>query len=96
MINIYFKQNANICEMHTVVHERNTRKTDSLSVYVPKPNHECYQISFKYASGKTWNGVPNNIQNAPIVEPFKYDYKKHTFKIDCSQEHIFHFVNPML
>ncbi len=31
---------------------------------------------FKYAGGKIWNGVLNNIQNAQSVEAFKYVYKK--------------------
>ncbi len=35
---------------------------------------------FKYACGKIWNGVPNNIQNAPSVEAFKYAYTKLNFK----------------
>ncbi len=58
------------------VNVRNTRNTDSLNVYIPKPNIECYRKSFKYASGKIWNDLPNNIQNAPSVEAFKYAYKK--------------------
>ncbi len=30
---------------------------------------------FKYAGGRIWNHVPNNILNAPSVEGFKYAYK---------------------
>ncbi len=36
--------------------------------------------SFKYAGGKVWNVVPNNIQNAPSMETFNYAYKKLNFK----------------
>ncbi len=66
--------------MASDVNVRNTRNTDSLNVYIPKPNIECYRKSFKYAGGKIWNDLPNNIQNAPSVEAFKYAYKKLNFK----------------
>ncbi len=36
--------------------------------------------SLKYADGKIWTGVPNNIPNEPSVEAFKYAFKKLTFK----------------
>ncbi len=66
--------------MASDVNEGNTRNTDSPIVYIPKPNIECYQKSFKYADGKIWNGVANNIQNTPPVEAFRYAYKKLNFK----------------
>ncbi len=47
------------------VNVRNTRNTDSLNVYIPKPNIECYRNSFKYAGDKIWSDLSNNIQNAP-------------------------------
>ncbi len=59
---------------------RNTRNTDSLNVYIPYPNIECYRKSFKDAGGKIWNDLTNNIQNAPSLEAFKYVYKKLNFK----------------
>ncbi len=58
--------------MASDVNVRNTRNTDSLNVYIPKPNIECYGKSFKYAGGKIWNDLPNNIQNAPSGQAFKY------------------------
>ncbi len=66
--------------MASEVNVRNTRNTDSLNVYIPKPNIECYRQSFTYAGGKIWNDLPINIQNAPSVEAFKYAYKKLNFK----------------
>ncbi len=60
--------------MASDVNVRNTRNTDSLNVYIPMPNIECYQKSFKYAGGKIWNDLPNNIQNAPSVEAFNCAY----------------------
>ncbi len=57
----------------------NERNTDSFNVHTPKLNIECYQKSFKCAGGKVWNGVRNNIQNAPSVEAFTYAYKKMLF-----------------
>ncbi len=47
--------------MASDVNERNSRITDSLNVYIPKPNIEYYRKSFKYAGGKIWNDLPNNI-----------------------------------
>ncbi len=35
-------------------------------------------LMFKYSGGKIWNGLPNNIQNTPSVEAFKYAYSKHS------------------
>ncbi len=72
-----------LCDMIVMasdVNVGNTRNTDSLNIYIPKPNIECYQTSFKYSGGKIWNDLPNNIQNAPSVEAFKYVYKKVNFK----------------
>ncbi len=49
-----------LCDMIVMaldVNVRNTRNTDSLSVYMPKPNIECYRKSFKYAGGKIWNDL---------------------------------------
>ncbi len=72
-----------LCDMIVMasdVNERYTRNTDSLNVYIPKPNIECYRKSFKCAGGKIWNDLPNNIQNTPSVEAFKYAYKKLNFK----------------
>ncbi len=74
-----------LCDMIVMasdVNVRNTRNTDSLNlnVYIPKPNIECYRKSFKYAGGKIWNDLSNNIQNAPSVEAFKYAYQKLNFK----------------
>ncbi len=66
--------------MASDVNVRNTRNTDSLNVYIPKANIEFYRKSFKYLGGKIWNDLPNNIQNAPSVEAFKYIYKKLNFK----------------
>ncbi len=66
--------------MASDVNVRNTRNTDSLNVYIPKANIECYRKSFKYAGGKIWNDLSNNIQNAPSVEAFKYAYMKLNFK----------------
>ncbi len=62
------------------VNVRNTSNTDSLNVYIPKPNIECYRKSFKYPGGKIWNDLPNKIQNAPSVEAFNYAYKKLNLK----------------
>ncbi len=39
-----------LCDMFVItsdVNERNTKNTNSLNVYIPKPNVECYQKSFK-------------------------------------------------
>ncbi len=72
-----------LCDMIVMafdVNVKNTRNTDSLNVYIPKPKIECYRKSFKYAGGKIWNDLPNNIPNAPSVEAFKYGYKKLNFK----------------
>ncbi len=66
--------------MASDVNVGSTRNTDSLNVYIPKPNIEFYRKSFKYAGGKIWNDLPNNIQNEPSVEAFKYAYKKLNFK----------------
>ncbi len=66
--------------MASDVNVGNTRNTDSLNVYIPKPNIECYRKSFKYAGGKIQNDLQNNIQNAPSVKAFKYAYKKLNFK----------------
>ncbi len=71
---------CDIIVMASYVNERNTRNTDSLNVYIPKPNNECYRKYFKHAGGKIWNDSPNNIQNAPSVETFKYGNKKLNFK----------------
>ncbi len=49
------------------VNVRNTRNTDSLNVYISNPNIDWYRKSFKYAGGKIWNDLPNNIQNAASV-----------------------------
>ncbi len=41
-----------LCDMIVMtsdVNVRNTRNTDSLNIYIPKPNIECYRKSFKYA-----------------------------------------------
>ncbi len=57
-----------LCDMIVMasdVNVRTTRNTDSLNVYIPKPNIECYQKSFKCAGGKIWNDLPNTVQNAP-------------------------------
>ncbi len=62
------------------VNETNTKNTDLLNAYIPKPNIVCYRKSFKYTGGTIWNDVPNNIQNTPSVEAFKYVYKKRNFK----------------
>ncbi len=35
----------------------------------------------KYAGSGVWNGVPSNMPNAPLVEAFKYAYKKLNFKV---------------
>ncbi len=70
---------CDIIVMASDVNVRNRRNTDSLIVYIPKPNIECYRKSFKCAVGKIWNDLPNNIQNAPSVEAFKYTYKKLNF-----------------
>ncbi len=46
-----------LCDMIAMtsdVNVRNTRNTDSLNVYIPKPNIECYWKSFKYVGGKIW------------------------------------------
>ncbi len=72
-----------LCDMIVMasdVNERNTRNTDTLNVYIPMHNIECFRKCFKYAGSKIWNGVPNNIHNAPSVEAFKYVYKKLNFK----------------
>ncbi len=66
--------------MASDVNERNSRNTDWLNIHIFKPNMEYYRQSFKYAGGKIWKDVPNNIHNAPSVEAFKYDYKKLKFK----------------
>ncbi len=68
-----------LCDMIIMtsdVNVRNTRNTDSLIVYMPKSNTECYRKLFKYAGGTIWNELPNKIQNAPSVEAFNYAYKK--------------------
>ncbi len=47
-----------LCDMIVMapdVNVRNTRNTDSLNVYIAKPNIECYWKSFKCADGKFWN-----------------------------------------
>ncbi len=68
-----------LCDMIVMASDVNVRKTsntDSLNVYIPKSNIEWYRKSFKYAGGKIWNDLSNNIQNAPSVEAFKYAYTK--------------------
>ncbi len=45
------------------VYERNTGNTDSLNVYIPKPNVECYRKPFRYAGGTVWNSIPNTIHD---------------------------------
>ncbi len=66
--------------MASDVNETNTKNTGSLNVYIPKPSIECYRKSVKYAGDKIWNDLPNNIQNAPSVEAFKYANKIFSFK----------------
>ncbi len=44
------------------------------------PHIESYRKLFKYICGKIWNDLPNNIQNTPSVEAFKYANKKFNFK----------------
>ncbi len=49
-----------LCDMIVIasdVNKRNTRHTDSLNIYMPKSNIECYQTSFKYESGKICNDL---------------------------------------
>ncbi len=79
-INVFMALPPNMIVMASDVSVRNTRNTDSLNVYIPKPNIECYRNSFKYAGGKIWNDLPNNIQNAPSVDAFKYACMKLNFK----------------
>ncbi len=62
------------------VNVRKTSNTDSVNVYIPGTNIECYQKKIKYAAGKIWNNLPNNVKNAPSVAAFKYAYKKLNFK----------------
>ncbi len=56
------------------------RLSYSLNVYLPKPTIECCRKSFKYVGGKIGSDLPNNIQNVPSVEAFKYACKKLYFK----------------
>ncbi len=67
---------CDMIEMASDVNIRNTRNTNSLNVYIPKPNIECYRKYFKYAGGKIWNDLPNNIQNAPSVDAFNMPIRK--------------------
>ncbi len=54
-----------LCDMIVMASDVNVRNT---------------RKSFKYAGGKIWNDLPNNIPNAPSMKAFKYAYKKLNFK----------------
>ncbi len=76
-LNVYnYYSEWSIAHSYTFVH---------CSLLQPKPNIESYRKSFKYAGGKIWNDLPNNIQNVSSMEAFKYAYKKLNFK--CMNTH---------
>ncbi len=51
--------------MASDMNERNSRNANSLNVYMYTPNVEVIKNTVTNTGGKVWNGVPNNIQNAP-------------------------------
>ena len=40
---------------------------------------------FKYRAAVLWNGLPQDIKNAPNIDEFKYLYKKHFFDKCCDR-----------
>ena len=55
-------------------HGLNTRSANSLNVVLPKPNVTLFKQSFKYAGAVSWHKLPNNIQNAILVDSIKHQY----------------------
>ena len=70
---------CNDIELFIDRHGFNTRNANSLNAVLPKPNIECFKQSFKYCAIKTWNSLPNELQNIPSLIPFKRSYKNKYF-----------------
>ena len=67
---------CNEIEMYFDRHNFNTRNANSLNVIVPKPNHNYYKQTFRYAGAKIWNQLPTDLQNATSLNMFKSKYKQ--------------------
>ena len=70
---------CNEIEMFYDRHGFNTRNSDSLNVVLPKPNTELFKQSFRYSGPKTWNSLPNELQNYHTLPSFKRHYKQQKF-----------------
>ena len=57
------------------VHDRNTRLTNSMDVYVPEAKTDMYKQSFQYNGAIVWNSLPVHIKNCTSLSMFKCKYK---------------------
>jgi len=57
------------------VTERNTRSSNSLNVYPPRPNIEQFKQAFQYRGGLIWNNLDEGLKSACSINLFKRKYK---------------------
>ena len=60
--------------MNFDVNGYNTRSTDTMDVYIPKPNKEIYRNSLLYKGGIIWNSLPDEVKESSNIDEFKYNY----------------------
>ena len=60
--------------MNVDVNGYNTRSTENMNIYVPRPRKEIFRNSFAYQGGVTWNALPEYVKESPDFESFKYNY----------------------
>ena len=54
----------------------NTRSTNTMNVYIPRPNKEMYRNSLLYRGGMLWNSLPDYVKDSPSLDSFKRNYHK--------------------
>jgi hypothetical protein len=59
------------------LNECNLRSSDSMNLYLPKPNSELFRKSLLYSGPKQWNALPDVLKSAESVYCFKKLYKNH-------------------
>ena len=45
----------------------------------PRAYKQCFEKSFMFAGAKTWNRLPNSVQEAPTLQCFKKLLKEYVF-----------------
>lgn len=72
----------NVCPDHIKTHttseirNRDTRSTEAISFYIPKPNCDLFRLSFVYSGTAIWNSLPPDMKTAASVQNILVCYLK--------------------